>query len=348
MNILTSQERRPSSRISPRRSSSSSPTRVTAGLSGASRSLATISSIISAPSRVPQFSSEHFSTTEQRIIRSRVISRDKDCCWVCGLEVALALQFLKYHAAGVIPKSLTHLSYPGNLITLCPTCHTLFDALVPLFVILPTDIQFFIDWEERDYEMRCRAAENSLEVPARTVPTENDYVGNFKVYPLDTSIYKDRTFQAKAWKGSPTAMIMKSALGLFQPVINPGIDTEGRYPLQGQRALVTALMDLYSRTDPKAAEGAGKGPGQEEEGDDKSPGKREQDEDEDEEEKEERVRPSKRRRTRTSKSGHRRSNPPRKAHPSGPYNFKIDVDAPWTLGPWMTTNDTLLALGIQS
>jgi len=144
-------------------------------------------------------------------------------------------------------------------------------------------------------------------------------------------------------------MILKSSLGLLQPIINPGIDNEERYPI-GQRALVLALLDLYSRPDPKAAEGAGKGPGQEEEGDDKGPGKRKQDEDEEEEE-EERVRRSKRRRTGTSKStkgGDHRSNPPRKAHPSGPYNFKIDVDAPWALGPWMTTNDTLLAFGIQS
>ena len=195
--------------------------------------------------------------------------------------------------------------------------------------------------------MRCQAAENSQEVPARTVPTENDYVGNFKAYPLDTSLYSGTTFQAKPWKGSPTAMIIKSSPGLGQPIINPGIDTEERYPVHGQRALVTALLDLYSRSDPKAAEGAGKGPGQEEEGNDKGPGKREQDEDEEEEE-EERVRCSKRRRTKSAKGGDRRSNPPRKAHPSGPYNFKIDVDAPWALGPWMTTNDTLLAFGIQS
>jgi len=163
--------------------------------------------------------------------------------------------------------------------------------------------------------MRCQAAENSQEVPARTVPTEDDHVGNFKAYPLDTSLYKDTTFQAKPWKGSPTAMIMKSALGLLQPVINPGIDTEERYPTHGQRALVTALLELYSRPDPKAAEGAGKGPGQEEEGDDKGPGKREQDEDEEEEEEEEeRVRRSKRRRTGTSKS---RIQPAKESPPFG-------------------------------
>ncbi|KAN0075082.1 hypothetical protein V8E54_007693 [Elaphomyces granulatus] len=297
---------------------------------------------------VPQNDSERFSITDSKI-RSAVRSRDKERCWVCGLGTPFLLQFLKWYDAGVIPDSLTHLSHPGNLITLCRNCHGLFDAPVPLLlVILPTDIQFFIDWEERDYEMRCQAAENSQEVPARTVPTENDYVGNFKAYPLDTSVYEDATFQAKAWTGSPTAMIIKSSLGLLVPVIHSGIDTEERYSLQGQRALVSALMDLYSRPDPKAAEGADQGPGQEEEGDDKSPGKREQDEDDEEDEEEERVRRSKRRRTGTDpKGGDRRSNPPRKAHPLGPYNFKIDFDAPWTLAPWMTTNDNLLALGIR-
>ncbi|KAN0070570.1 hypothetical protein V8E54_011439 [Elaphomyces granulatus] len=272
-------------------------------------------------SGVPPRNSERFSTPDHKT-RTAVILRDNECCWICGFD--FVVQFLKYHAAGVIPDSLTHLSHPGNLITLCPNCYTLFDNNpVPVIVILPTDIQFFIDWEERDYEMRCQAAENSQEVSART---------------------------AKPWKGSPTAMIMKSSLGLLQPILNPGIDAEERYPLQGQRTLVTALLDLYSRSDPKAAEGAGKGPGQEEEGDDKGPGKREQDEDEEEEEEEERVRRPKKRRTGASKStkgGDHRSNPPRKAHPSGPYNFKIEVDAPWTLGPWMTTNDNLLALGIR-
>jgi hypothetical protein len=179
------------------------------------------------------------------------------------------------------------------------------------------------------------------EVPARTVPTENDYVGNFKAYPLNTSVYEGTTFEAKAWKGSPVAMIIKSSLGRFQPVINPGIWTEERYPLQGQRTLVAVLMDLYSRPDPKAAKGAGKGPGQEEESDDKGPGKREQDEDEEEEEEEEEeegVRRSKRRRSGTSKStkgGDRRSNPPRKAHPSGPYHItsKLMLMHPGRSGP---------------
>ena len=203
--------------------------------------------------------------------------------------------------------------------------------------------------------MRRQAAENSQKVPARTVPTEKDYVDNFKAYSLDPFAYKNSTFQEKAWKGSPVAMIIKSSLGLFQPIINYDIGTEERYPLQGQRALVSALMELYSRPDPKAAEGAGKVPGQEEEDDDKGPGKREREQDKDEEEEEEeeeeeRAPRPKRRRTGTSKStrgGNRRSNPPRKTHPSGPYNFKIDVDAPWMLGPWMTTNDTLSALGVR-
>jgi hypothetical protein len=64
-------------------------------------------------------------------------------------------------------------------------------------------------------------------------------------------------------------------------------------------------MDLYSRPDPKAAEGAGKSPGQEEEGDVKGPDKREQDEEE------ERVRGT-RRHTGTGN----RSNPPRKTQES--------------------------------
>jgi hypothetical protein len=57
-------------------------------------------------------------------------------------------------------------------------------------------------------------------------------------------------------------MILKSCLGLLQPVANHGSNANERYPSQGQRVLMAALMSLYSRPAP---EGDGKGAGKEEE-----------------------------------------------------------------------------------
>jgi hypothetical protein len=226
----------------------------------------------------------------------------------------------------------------GNLITLCPTCYALFNLSLPALIIIPTDLNLFLQWERDDYDKRCQAARNGEEVPPRSVPTEPDYNGMYRAYPLNSTAYPGRVFPEKAWSGSPPAMILKSSLGLSQPVIDHGSNPNERYPSQDQRTLMTTLMNLYSRPAPEASEG-----------DDKGAGKRVE-----EEEEEERSPGPKRRRTGTHQPASttaqktRRSNPPRKSHLSGPYKqFKIDVDAPWTLGPWMSTNDTLNAMGVR-
>jgi hypothetical protein len=251
-------------------------------------------------------------------------------------------------SAGLLPPTVTHLANIGNLMCLCSTCHRHFDAVIPGLVILPANLAFFIDWEERDYSLRCQAARDGDEVPMRTVPAETDYPGMFKAYPLDYTIRPTTVFREKQFIGSPLPLILKSGLGLLQPVLtNDGNENNERYPSPDQRALMTRLMDLYSRPAPKAKrdkDTAKKNGGEDEEEDEDEDGK---------EEKGEASRGPKRRRIHKStheavqKPGERRSNPPRKSHPSRPSPYKVPVNAPWLLGPWMSTNDTLSALGIR-
>jgi hypothetical protein len=129
---------------------------------------------------------------------------------------------------------------------------------------------------------------------------------------------------------------------------NDGNESNERHPSPDKRALMTMLMDLYSRPVPKAKrddKNTAKEKDGEEDGD--------EDEDEDgKEEKDEESRGPKGRRTHKSayeavqKMGGR-SNPPRKSHPSPRLQRACYINAPWLLGPWMPTNDTLRALGIR-
>ncbi|KAN0071881.1 hypothetical protein V8E54_009610, partial [Elaphomyces granulatus] len=151
--------------------------------------------------------------------------RDGYECWVCeeiecaALDVAplysdvSELQFFRYLSQNILSPSLTHLSHPQNLIYLCARCHRLFDAQSPVIVILPSDIRFFVDWENSDYESRCKAAEDGKEVP-RTVPTADDYPGKYRAYRIGEAFC---AMEEKPWGGSPSAMILKACAGLFKP-----------------------------------------------------------------------------------------------------------------------------------
>ncbi|KAN0079469.1 hypothetical protein V8E54_004683, partial [Elaphomyces granulatus] len=145
--------------------------------------------------------------------------------------------------------SLTHLGHPDNLIYLCATCHRLFDAQLPVLVILPSDIDFFVNWENNDYESRCKAAEDGKEVP-RTVPTRDNYPGKYKAYRIGETAHAGKE---KPWGGSPSAMILKSCAGMFQPISSVGGGNSVETYLEA-RSLVTTLMNLYARPDPKPSD----------------------------------------------------------------------------------------------
>lgn len=72
----------------------------------------------------------------------------------------------------------------ANAIPLCPTCHGQFDCHIdPGFIFVPTDLQFFIDYELSDKERRAREAERGSPVQ-RQVPDADQY----KAHQVDTGI----------------------------------------------------------------------------------------------------------------------------------------------------------------
>jgi hypothetical protein len=82
---------------------------------------------------------------------------------------------------------LTYLAHPDNIISLCANCHVDFDSALPGLIIIPTNIEYFIKYEENDYECRTIAAREGRESPQRTVPSALDYIndgGKFKAYAL--------------------------------------------------------------------------------------------------------------------------------------------------------------------
>jgi hypothetical protein len=55
--------------------------------------------------------------------------------------------------------------YPAhitNLILLCRNCHSDYDQNYPGWFLLPTDLDFFIDFEKKDYAERVTAAEQGI------------------------------------------------------------------------------------------------------------------------------------------------------------------------------------------
>jgi hypothetical protein len=145
---------------------------------------------------------------------------------------------------------LTHPSNPDNLITLCSNCHSEFDSSIPALIIIPTDIEFFIKWEENDYENRTAAANAGRETPQRTVPSAEAYINNggkFEAYPLRL----DRELEgAKVWTGSPMATIFKASMAIAQPESNMPLQQGRRIPENAPSQFMT-LMRLYSRYIPQ-------------------------------------------------------------------------------------------------
>jgi hypothetical protein len=129
-------------------------------------------------------------------------------------------------------------------------------------VIILTDVNFFIDWEEKDYTARYQAAYEGQAIP-RTVPSSKDYNGTYRAYFLkDSASVGNKVLKNKSWGGSPTAVILKACMGLFQPVVpdidvdaidyEPNISPRTKHNLSnhlplGVRVEFAKLIELHSR-----------------------------------------------------------------------------------------------------
>ncbi|KAL9596823.1 MAG: hypothetical protein Q9219_005537 [cf. Caloplaca sp. 3 TL-2023] len=64
-----------------------------------------------------------------------------------------------------------------NGISLCPNCHVLFDEHdFPGWVFLPEDLDYFLDFEQQDFERRQKHHNETREWSIRTVPSAQNYL----------------------------------------------------------------------------------------------------------------------------------------------------------------------------
>ncbi|KAF3904241.1 hypothetical protein ABW21_db0209598 [Orbilia brochopaga] len=202
-----------------------------------------------------------------------VKSRDGRECWLCANSNTVVLEtahnvvasnrdlFLNYRdTVGIFPPNLRHLASPHNLVTLCRNCHCVYDCQQPRWIILPTNIQFFIDHEISDYDSRILAASKSVTKP-RTVPTALEYstassTNLYMPYFFEESVMPrmmDASRFPRPYGGAPTTMILKAGLGINQPKIKASKNSSLPFAVgipPAVREQVSRLFELWDRDPP--------------------------------------------------------------------------------------------------
>ncbi|KAL2349885.1 hypothetical protein BJ546DRAFT_957135 [Cryomyces antarcticus] len=159
-----------------------------------------------------------------------------------------------------------HLGDEQNAIPLCPSCHCAFDNVNdPGLAFIPTDLQYFIDFEKRDFKNRTDIARRLGHDQPRMTPTPQSYLehqmnqgklprdacgGQYWRYTLRDyfPVNADKSFipgfgpfkEPGLWHGAPMAALKRA----FQVLGDP--DVEG-IPEEQMNAL-RELRKLYSKT----------------------------------------------------------------------------------------------------
>ncbi|KAN0070732.1 hypothetical protein V8E54_010897 [Elaphomyces granulatus] len=154
--------------------------------------------------------------------------------------MASKLGFLYYKERSYFPETLTYLAHPDNLITLCSMCYDEFDSFMPDLVIIPTNIEYFIEWEENDYVCRTAAANAGRETPQRTVPRAEDYInsgGKYKAYQLRCGKQRGRisciTSTRRLHSGGSSSPICHAYATLLEAYSKSTVSTTAN-PLEGK------------------------------------------------------------------------------------------------------------------
>ncbi|KAK6349661.1 hypothetical protein TWF696_005940 [Orbilia brochopaga] len=162
-------------------------------------------------------------------------------------------RFIGYQNAGLLPADVTSLGHLDVLIYLCSNCHGLWDSDDPRLVIIPKNIEFFIQWEEADYRRREAEANVGNPPPQRTVPRRDDYDGGYAWYYLSDRrlpSYLQMLAQANRCnvdtKASPTALILKAGKAIGFPLRQP----DGHGISHDVRAQLCQLFNLWERPPP--------------------------------------------------------------------------------------------------
>ena len=174
------------------------------------------------------------------------------------------IQFPNYLAKGIL--NFSHLGHIENGIPLCPLCHRNFDDLMnPGFIFIPTDIEYFADFERKDMERRRALWKQSKYKTkmGRICPSPN----NYRLHQLNEGILPDGacgglyyrytlrdyfprlgqpafvpgrgpfpTVGAKPWHGAPTAALRR-AFPVLGHLLAQGIPGEVREALWGLQKL---------------------------------------------------------------------------------------------------------------
>ena len=168
--------------------------------------------------------------------------------------------------------TLESLHEASNGISLCSMCHKMLDSLdLPGFVFFPTDLEYFLEFERKDFERRQQLQEETGQWPVRAVPRAQDYlhhqahiVGSGTVgglyrrmflRPLAgiSAIGEDPRYPPKSWHGCPLASLTRAfhSLGsqahLFPPEIRQNLrDLQDLYGYHDQLAGVIPTTEASS------------------------------------------------------------------------------------------------------
>ncbi len=146
-------------------------------------------------------------------------ARDRGRNFANTMEIAVAMAndlqlFNELQAQGRL--SITSVNQIENAIPLCPLCHDAFDeSSSPGFVFIPTDIQYFLDFEHRDYQRRRRVHKSSGELLLRVSPSATDYLQHQS---------QDGLIEERACGGLYTCYVLRHYMGkkLGHPEIDHG------------------------------------------------------------------------------------------------------------------------------
>ncbi|KAI5310079.1 hypothetical protein KEM55_001806 [Ascosphaera atra] len=138
-----------------------------------------------------------------------------------------------------------NLNSAANLVYLCSFCHGQFDESYPELLLLPRDLQLYIDHEKRDYQERSRAAAKGLIVRRTTPPNHNVL---FEAIHL-VSGHDCQEFP-KPFPGNAVAAILKAIQGALTLRLSQEDGVQRMRISMHKRCQLAELISLWERPDP--------------------------------------------------------------------------------------------------
>ncbi|MCJ1259196.1 hypothetical protein MMC24_007032 [Lignoscripta atroalba] len=188
---------------------------------------------------------------------------------VCHVIPKKSSNYDRHLADGLLDFSLDDIV---NSILLCKNCHVVFDDLEPVWTFLPTDLEYFIHFEEEDFKRRQAIVDERyleqqqlqivppplpLPPPPRRCPTAGEYLeawvskepkwpssalgGAYSRFTMPRYRQRPDTMHLQAWHGAPLAAIIHA----FRAVL--GNLTPPEFVAPSIKKQLRKLQDLYER-----------------------------------------------------------------------------------------------------